>query len=277
MTRRQIVWSLVALAVAGVAVPASAAPDAAAIMRKAFAGMKSAKTYQARWLMIMSMGEMGSMTMNMDMKMTASGKAAITTTPAGKATGMMAMGAGMASSTAVSDGKTVTMYMKGMNAYWKSPAKAGVTPGMMGMMGDLQRQGVKFKYVGSQYVRGKKCHVIRVNSPLPPQVAGQGVKTDVQAFVDEATGRLRQIKSAMTMPGGMMGGPNGASSSGGKAKPMVMTNTMVLVSETVNAPIADSQFKFTPPPGAREMKGGPMGMGGMGGKPGGGGPPGPVR
>jgi hypothetical protein len=104
------------------------------------------------------------------------------------------------------------------------------------------------------------------------------MKADVQAFVDQATGRLRQIKSTMTMPGGMMGAmgaPGGPPSSG--AKPMVMTNTMVLVSEKVDAPIPDSVFRFTPPAGAHEMKGGPMGMPGMGGMPGGGPPRGPGR
>jgi outer membrane lipoprotein-sorting protein len=53
----------------------------------------------------------------------------------------------------------------------------------------------------------------------------------------------------------------------GPKGPMHMNMVMMVKNEAVNTPIPDSAFKFVPPPGAKEMKGGMMpgmGMPGMG-------------
>ncbi len=242
----------------------AAAQDGAAIMRKAVDAMSKAKTYQAQWKMVVSMGNMGSMTMNMDMKTTSDGKARVTTEPSGQGTGMMAAGAAMASSVAVSDGKTLYMYMKAMNTYMKMPVSKDRNPAFTGQLGALNDKNATFKLVGTEFVRGRKCWVIAVNPKTPSNAAPPGAKAKVQAYIDQQTGRLRQMKSTMTMPG--MGGPNGGAGTPngqGKPEPMVMTTTMVLVSEKLNAPIPAATFKFTPPKGAREMQ--PGMMGGMGG------------
>lgn len=270
MTTRSAGGVCAVMALAVLAASTNAAPDPAAIMKKAGESVTKAKTYQSTWRVVVTMGDMGSMSMDMVMKMASGGKAFVSTTPAGKPTGMMAAGANMAASTTVSDGKTAIIYMKGMNSYQKMPAPKGKNPGFGGMFGDLTKQGAKYKYIGTQVVRGRNCHVIQIDQPTP-QNGGPNMKADVKAFVDQSTGRLRQIKSVMTMSGmgpGMAGGPPGAGSGQG-AKPMTMTNTMVLMSEKLNAPIPASTFKFTPPPGAKEMKGGAMGMGGPPGRPGG--------
>lgn len=266
--RRAVTTVLTAVMVAAVSASVWAAPNAAAIIRKAAEPMKKARTYQAKWRMVMSMGDMGAMSMDMDVKTTSDGKAYVSTVPVGTPTGMMAMGAGMAASTTVSDGKVVYMYMKGMNAYQKMPASRNPNGAIRGILGALDQKGVTFAYLGTEMVRGKKCHVIRINTPKEQQARMQGAKQDVRAYVDAATNQLRQIKTVTTMP--PMGPPPGSGNapSGQKQKPVVMTTTMVLLSEKLNAPIPASTFKFVPPKGATEMKAGMQpGMPGPGGPP----------
>ena len=257
-----------------------AAPDPAAIMKKAGLAVNNAKTYQGKWRMVISMGDMGTMSMDMDVKTTSDGKAYIATTPVGTPTGMMAMGAAMAATTTVSDGKTLYTYIKAMNAYQKMPApkNRANNPALGNMLGPASAKDAKFKYLGTEMVRGKKCHVIRVEPPARqsnPQQRGE-----MTAYVDVATGRLAQMRMVMTMPGmGTQTNGRPQSGSGGNGtppppKPITMTTTMVVLSETLNAPIPASTFKFTPPKGATEMKNGMVG--GMGGVPGAGAPRGPV-
>lgn len=275
MTKRITIPVLAALVVLVWQTPALSAPDAAAIVRKAAEAAKKAKTYQAKWRTVISMGDMGSMTMDMNVKATADGKTRVETTPVGTPTGMMAMGAAMASTTVVSDGKTMYLYLKGMNAYQKMPAPKDENPGMRNIVGVATMPNAKYKYVGTEMVRGRKCHAIKVDTPAPPQA--RGAKTDVTVYVDVETGRFRQVKTVMTMPG-MGPGPNGATPPGPQGsnkpasppKPMVITTTAALISETLNAPIPPETFKFTPPKDATEMKNGMMGPGmpGMGGPPG---------
>jgi len=63
----------------------------------------------------------------------------------------------------------------------------------------------------------------------------------------------------MAQPAGMPGQPGQSAS---------MTMTMKLKSEKFNTPIPESYFKFSPPPGATELKGVPGMGGGSGGLPG---------
>lgn len=243
------------------------APDARAIMTRATNTIKSASTYQGEWLVTTSMGTMGSMTVKMNMKTTRSGQARVEMTPTGKATGMMAAAANMAASTTVSDGKTMLMYMKGMNSYMKMPVPKGHNPGFAGMLGDLTKSGVRASYVGEEMVRGRRCQVIKITPPNNGKNGSQGAKMDMRAYVDKATGSVRQVKTVTVMPGGMPGGPQ--PSKDAKPQSVTITNTMTLVSEKLNAPISPSVFKFKPPAGAKEMSPGMMPGGGPapGGRP----------
>src|SRR5437868_4143103 len=108
------------LGIASVTGAARASDDAATIVKRASANFAGAKTYQGTWEMTTSMGQMGSMTLNMEIKsVSASGKLFTKMTPSGQATGMMAMGAQMANMTMVDDGKNAYMYMQAMNQYSK--------------------------------------------------------------------------------------------------------------------------------------------------------------
>ncbi len=250
-------FGLLIAALTVTAAQAMAAPDANAILKKAQESMLSLNTYQATMLMTMDMGQMGSMAMNSDLKMKPKqNKFAMKMSPTGAPTGQMAMAAQMMNMTIVADGKNMYMYMPAMKGYRKGPIdKRMMNPGSMA----FQQAGKgKPKYIRTENVSGKPAHVLQV---IPdPRTIG-GAKGDMLLFLDAATSRFRQMTMKMSAPGGSAGQPG-----------MTQTMKLLVKNEVVNAPIPDSVFRFVPPPGAKEMKGGPGGMGGMGGMMGGGPP-----
>jgi outer membrane lipoprotein-sorting protein len=268
LTARASRWGML-LAVLAVGAQANAAPDAAAIMRKAGEAMMRAKTYQATWAMTSTMGTMGSLQMNMEVRtIPASGKTFLRISPAGQASGMMAMGAAMANSLIVDDGKTTYVYMQAMGGYSKRPHTGGQNPAIASVMGAAGRPNAKFALAGSATIAGRPCYVIDVKAAPPGRLAQSGMKVKTTAYVDKGTGRTRQVKTVTSFPAGMMGGPRAGSnaprSTTPSSPPMQLTTVMLVKSERLDEPISDNVFRFTPPAGAKEIKGGPMGMPGMG-------------
>lgn len=248
---------MAAVSLIGLAASAAAAQDAAAIMKRAEQAIQNARTYQAVWQMTTSMGQMGSMTMKMEIKKSGN-KTAMKMSPVGQPTGMMAMGATMANMQMVDDGKTSWVYLAGMNGYMKQPSQASNRPNPAQMMG-IGGQEATYKLLRTEQVGGKPAYVIQVipkNANDPRLRNMQNLQ--VLAYVDKATGRTRQMRMS-----GTMSGPQGQS--------QPMNINMIIQNEQVNVPIPDSVFKFTPPTGAKQMKGG-MGMPGPGMAPGGGRP-----
>lgn len=224
---------------------AGAAPDAAAIMKKAQSLMEAPKTYQARWLMSISMGQMGTVSMNMDVKIVpGQGKIHMKLNAAGQGSGQIAMTAPMASMELVDDGKTAIVYKPLTGNWQRSPHQSKkMTPSAM-TFGTVKDS--TFRMVKEDRIEGIPVYVIQA---VPRASASPPVKADILFFVNKNTSRLKQ----MTVNASQMG-------QGGKAIPMAIQ--MLVKNETLNAPIPDSVFKFTPPPGAREIKGGPGGLGG---------------
>ena len=241
-------FGMLVAALAVTAAPAMAAPDAASILKKSQAAMANVNSYQATWLMTMDMGQMGSMAMNMDMKMKPKSKMmSMKMSPAGTPTGQMAMAAGMMNMTMVADGKFMYMYMPMMGGYNKGPIQPQVfNPGSMAFQNTKQ---ASFKYIRSQNLNGKPAHVIQV---IPNPSMTRGAKANMLMFIDAASNRFKQ----MTMKMSGIGGANAP-----KGAPQTMNMKMVVQREVVNAAIPDSAFRFVPPPGAKELKGGPMGAG----------------
>jgi len=227
---------------------AQAAPDARALVTSATSAMQKARSYQGTWLMTMSMGQIGSLSMSIDMKMVpAAGKFAVKMAPTGQATGQMAMGAPMVNMSMVSDGKTVYVYMPAMNGYSRQAADKrmleAMSPSGMAMRG--ADKDADFKYVKADRLNGTPVHVVQV---IPKGTrAKQLGNAKILVYIDQAATRVRQV----TMNGTIQQGPNGPSQQ--------MTMKMVVKREVLNQPVADSTFKFTPPPGAKELKsaGGP--------------------
>jgi outer membrane lipoprotein-sorting protein len=232
--------------------PATASPDAKTIIGKAKAAMKNAKTYQATLVTSMDMGQMGSMSISTQVKSIAGKKTLVKTTPIGKPTGMMAMAGPAASEMQiVDDGKFTWFYFKGMNAYSKRPSqKRSTNIGMTEMVPDGT-----YKLLSPTKVGGHPVFAIQVIPAKHQRMTGNDQK--IVIYIDQATYRLKQVKVTGSTPAG----PNQPAQK--------MAVVITVKDEKINAPIPESAFKFTPPPGAKEMQGGmgpgPMGVPGMSG------------
>jgi outer membrane lipoprotein-sorting protein len=250
------------------AAPAAlAGPDAAAIVKKATAAMKTAKSYQATWDIKSSAGQMGTMSLSMEMKMVpASGKMYMKVAPTGQATGMMAMGAAFANTTMVDDGKTTYMYNQAQGGYYKNPHQANAGGSMKTPFDVASQKNATFKLLGTEKVKGSLCYVIDVKAPVPAMP--NGMTMQISMYVDKASNKMKQIKQVMTLPssmtGGMPGGQPGAGAGKSTTPSMQVTTLMVVKREKLNETLPDSAFKFTPPAGAKQLEGKPMGMGGLG-------------
>lgn len=227
---------------------ATAGPDAKTIIGKAKAALKGAKTYQATLVMAMDMGKIGSMSLSTQVKTLVGNKTLIKTTPIGQPTGMMAMqGPAAAEMQIVDDGRFTWFYFKGLNAYSKSPSRKGrLDPGMSEMI----PKGT-YKLLSPSKIGGRPVYAIQV---IPARKM-MGDDQKIVIYIDQATYRLKQVKVTGSSPGG----PN--------QPPQKMAMIVTIKDEKINVPIPNSVFKFTPPPGAKEMQGrmmpGPLGVPGM--------------
>jgi outer membrane lipoprotein-sorting protein len=218
------------------------------------------------------------MAVNIEMKMVPSqGKFAMRMSPAGQATGQMAMMGAMLNMQTVDDGKNMYTYSPLMQGYQKGPhnSKINLDPRKQFMQ---QAELSKFKYLRTEKLAGQDTHVIemimdmkkaseaaekRTGRKMPVPI-GQSPPMKAEMYVDVATSRFKQMVMHMDM-GPMMGAMGGANAKPGTAPPsMKMDMTMAVKREVVNAPIPESAFKFTPPAGAKLLPGKPGTMGGMG-------------
>ncbi|MGC8669134.1 MAG: LolA family protein [Chthonomonadales bacterium] len=233
----------------------------------------AAKSYESTWLITSSMGSMGAMKTKMEMKMLPRRhKAFMRVLPDKGSTGMMAMGAAMSQSVMVMDGNTMYMYLPMLHGYYKQTLSPEAVKSMMGGPVNLSNlQHAMFKYLGTTKFDGKACDAIQVTPPEMPQTKQMGMTMKMVLYFDKATHRMRGMRQVMTIKG--TPAPPGAPPSAAGHAPMVITTVGRVVSEKFNVPIPESVFKFTPPPGTKELpmpampgKGmGPgMGMPGMG-------------
>jgi outer membrane lipoprotein-sorting protein len=234
----------------------ASAQDAKAIMDRANAAVAGAKTYQATEKMVMSIGAMGSTALVMDMKMIPGKKSFIkmSADPNVKGTGQMAAASAMMSSQVVDDGTNIYMYMPFMNTYFKMPHSAN-SAGMAGnLMGfnpaDLKNGMGKGTYtlLAPTTIDGRPAYSISFKPSGGPLAKPGAQFQTIRFYIDKSTNRLKRVEMSGTVQG------------------QQMSMTMTTVSDKLNAPIPDSTFVFTPPPGSAEQKGGLGGMmGGMGG------------
>lgn len=242
------VHALAAAALTAFAGSAGASPDAADILKKSEAAMKTAKTYAANMEMAMDMGQMGSGKINMDVKVITGQKMMVKMSPIGTPTGAMAMTAATMNVTVVDDGKYMWTYLPGMKQYNKAPSQAKTANAASISMKNTK--GLNFKYVKEENFEGKPCHVLQGTSN-----SQRGTQTTTM-YIDKSNYRFKGLTMNQKATG-----PGGQS--------MEMKMTMVVKSEQVNVNLPASLFTFTPPAGATEAKGG-MRPGGLLGGPGGG-------
>jgi outer membrane lipoprotein-sorting protein len=229
---------------------AQAKPSAVDILKKTQALVDSARTYQATVLIKSDAGKQGSMTLRTMLK-AAGNKQSSSTAVIGQPTGSFAIAAMSAGIQTVDDGKTMWIYSPMMKGYHKRPSmgkKAIKSP-----FSDVARltRDADVSLGGIENVSGKPSYVIRL-TPKQPERKGE----KVTIYVEQGNYHMRQMR--LESPG-----------RGGDGKAAQPSTVLIQVTnEKFNEPIPDSAFKFTPPPGAKEMVGGMFG---------GGAPPGAAR
>lgn len=228
---------------AGWAKPAAAGPTALDILKKTQAVITSSKTYQATILVTNTVGSSGSFTMRVNMK-TAGNKGSFNTSAVGHPTGKFAMAAVMGNSQVVDDGKTMTIYSPTSKTYVKRPSRGGVSPAASFRDISGIAKNANLTLAPPETIAGKPVFVIIATPKNAPKSRS---KTTI--YIDQATYHPRQMKVESMSPG-----PNGQ-------QPEASTIVVQIQDEKYNEPIPDSVFRFTPPPGSKEMQGGFTGMG----------------
>lgn len=134
----------------------------------------------------------------------------------------------------VDNGQASYMMDVGTNQYMKQPHNPNILP-IMGMkyglpFGGMDPKALNYKLLPDAAISGVPCYTLQLTPP------SKDVTTTVLIYVDKATYHVKEAKITQS---------NG--------KQTITAQTLVK-SETVNAPISDSVFTFTPPKGAQEMK-----------------------
>lgn len=223
-------WLVAASAFALLCGQAGAAPSPQEVVAKAVARMSNAKTYQATYIMSSPRG-----TQTLQLKSVAKKKQSLTITPPGIQV--------------VDDGKTMVMYNKAANVYGKMPSQVANSAGIVSAQLSAMERSSNLKFGAPTRIGGVPVLVIDVTPK-------QGTGSSAKLYIEQGSYRIVKIVDQRTMPG-----------AGGKPG-QTMSQTITIANEKINAPIPDSAFKFTPPPGAKEMAApAPGGMGGMGGPP----------
>lgn len=218
------VFCLTALLIGGFAPKhATAAPTAEEIMSRANKRVQSAKTYTATWEMRTRLGEMSPALQTMRVERIPGRKSRITI----RETGIQM----------VDDGKVLYLYSSKLNQYTRRPSRILADgAGPIGASGTSSQQ--RYKLEGTTTIRGMRCFTIRIAPrKLPPGV----IAPDVRAYVDTSGYRLVRTVSTVQRPGS-------------DAAPLPLTQTIDIISETMNAPIDEAIFRFSPPRGATQAQ-----------------------
>jgi outer membrane lipoprotein-sorting protein len=244
-------WVGLALLVASVGL-AQSQDNALDILNKVGENYRSVKTLQAEGEVITAMNGPGmqqNVTMHVLLTLGGSGKMRMETK-----TGFVNM-------LIISDGQTTWLSMPGLNKYSKIPAGqttamnspvAGGLPGLGGV-GDFGKiaEGIKeAKLVRSETLQldgiATDCYVIEM-VPAAPSVEASGIPTPKvkplaqTVWVDKSRLLVARVTShaRVTLPG-----ENSSSET---------DSTITFTKVTLDEPVADDAFVFTPPPGATEL------------------------
>lgn len=215
------------------AATAAQAQTAEQIVKRNEEAMKALKTYQATYI-TSTQSPMGNIQQQMDIKAIPGKKMAMTLSGG--------MGGGLQ---VVDDGTNMWLYMPMTKQYQKNPSqiakRQSASPADVGQLA----KNADLKLLKAEKVDGKETSVVQI---VPKNNSAMKVK----AYFDKGTGLLVKMEIAGS-------GPPQGNQPGATFNSVVQIKNMKL-----NAPIAPSAFKFTPPAGAKQMQ---PGMGGPGGAP----------
>ncbi len=161
----------------------------------------------------------------------------------------------MGNSLIVSDGENTWMYLGALKQYTKTAAAStpeslvkSLVPGMSSVMDQLKAKDpyLSAKIAGEEAVEvdGQKidCYVVEARLDkiaLPDAIDMTGGVQKV--WIDKAS----KLTLKQTMTAAMQGGPLKA--------PAQMNQAVTVISQKLDAPVADSMFTFTPPDGAKQV------------------------
>jgi outer membrane lipoprotein-sorting protein len=219
------------------------------IIKKSQDAINNAKTLQIV-IDASGVGGPGSGSQHVDLKAIAGQKLAVNMRVSGNANGK----ASTANIQMFDDGATLYAYDATKKQYRKGPSQAKNPATLTNALAGLTKvgtgvPGVAYKALPAKSIDGTLCHVIQM---LPPASAPQAAKNTMLIYFDKATGLTKGSEITIDMPKG----PNG--------QPLKMKLTTRVTSIKLNAPIAASAFKFTPPAGAKEAPAAAPGAPGIG-------------
>jgi outer membrane lipoprotein-sorting protein len=215
------------------AATAAQAQTAEQIVKRSEEAMKALKTWQAT-IVTSTQSPMGNIQQQMEVK-TIPGKKMAMTLSGG-------MGGGLQ---VVDDGTNMWLYMPSMKQYQKNPSQIAKRQGNgIADVGPLAKNA-DLKLLKPEKVDGKETSVVQIvpkNSPA----------TKIKAYFDKSSGLMVKMEVS------------GAAPAQGNQPGATFNSVVQIKNMKLNAPIAPSAFKFTPPAGAKQMQ---PGMGGPGGAP----------
>lgn len=215
------------------AATAAQAQTAEQIVKRSEEAMKALKTWQAT-IVTSTQSPMGNIQQQMEVK-TIPGKKMAMTLSGG-------MGGGLQ---VVDDGTNMWLYMPRMKQYQKNPSQIAKRQGNgIADVGPLAKNA-DLKLLKPEKVDGKETSVVQIvpkNSPA----------TKIKAYFDKSSGLMVKMEVS------------GAAPAQGNQPGATFNSVVQIKNMKLNAPIAPSAFKFTPPAGAKQMQ---PGMGGPGGAP----------
>jgi outer membrane lipoprotein-sorting protein len=198
------------------------AQSAEQLIKQAQDKIKNAKSYQATVVMEVSGTGRPSQTMTSVVKLIPFKKTALTMTPPGIQV--------------VDDGQTLYSYLPTAKTYSKGPTQVKSQSIGISQIAGLAKQAT-FKLRSPAVVTGRPCHVIQI---VPKTPVASGGSVEMLLYIDKQTSSMRQFTSRMT------------AKAPGQPKPIRQAAIVTVKDERFDAPIPDSVFRFTPPPGAKE-------------------------
>jgi outer membrane lipoprotein-sorting protein len=232
MTHRTLAYVGTTVALTTLALPALGAPTALQILQSANDSYWYAKTYQATYRCRLAKPGQPEVILDVDLKTVPGKKTRIRIEP-------VAAGAPQARALAplrmyvFDDGKTGIIYSPASNVYLKGPHTASYNHAVAGygvILGELKpRANIKYSLLTPSKVGKRPVYVVQGKGIAPGSPS-------ILLSIDRKTYAVLQVRMTGTTPAG----------------PTIVTST--LTSGKINAPISDSVFKFTPPPGAKEIK-----------------------
>jgi outer membrane lipoprotein-sorting protein len=131
------------------------------------------------------------------------------------------------------DGKSGIIYSPMSNSYLKGPHTASYNHAVAGygiILGELKpKPNITYSLLAPSKIGKRPVYVVQGKGTMPNSPT-------ILVFIDQKTYAVLRLQMTGTTPAG----PTSV--------------TTVLTGGKINAPLPDSTFKFTPPPGAKELK-----------------------